>query len=151
MKKPYKIIMNLLQRRNQKIKRENDLLVTPPSSMKVSDLCLIPDQFKFLWSLPRFFQTFSVSARYHLVLLRTTTYFGFCCCPVTKSCPTLCEPMDCSTPGLPDLHYVLEFAQIHVHWITDSIQTPHPLPPSSSFAFNLCQHQGLFQWVSSSH
>ena len=77
MKIPYKIIMNLLQRRKQKIKRENDLLVTPPSSMKVSDLCLIPDQFKFLWSLPRFFQTFSVSARHHLVLLMTTTYLDF--------------------------------------------------------------------------
>ena len=145
--------MNLLQRRKQKIKRENDLLVTPPSSMKayVLDLCLIPDHLKFLWSLPRFFQTFSVSARYHLVVLRTTNYFGFCCCSVTKSYPTVCEPMDCSTPGLPVPHYLLEFAQVHVHWITDSIQTTLPLPPSSPFAFNLSQHQGLFQWVSSSH
>ena len=109
--------MNLLQRRKQKIIRENDLLVTPPSSMKayVLDLCLIPDHLKFLWSLPRFFQTFSVSARYHLVVLRTTNYFGFCCCSVTKSYPTVCEPMDCSTPGLPVPHYLPEFAQVHVH------------------------------------
>ena len=109
--------MNLLQRGKQKIIRENDLLVTPPSSMKayVLDLCLIPDHLKFLWSLPRFFQTFSVSARYHLVVLRTTNYFGFCCCSVTKSHPTVCEPMDCSTPGLPVPHYLLEFAQVHVH------------------------------------
>ena len=40
----------------------------------------------------------------------------FCCCSVTKSCPTLCEPMDCSIPGFPVLHYLLEFAQIHIHW-----------------------------------
>ena len=57
--------------------------------------------------------------------------------------------MDCSTPGLPIPHYLLEFAQVHVHWIGDAIQPPH-LSPSSS-AFNLSHHQGLFQWVSSSH
>ena len=72
------------------------------------------------------------------------------CCLVTKSCPTLCDPMDCSTSGFPVLHYLLEFAQSIVHWIGDSIQPSCPLS-SPSPAFNLSQHQGLFQWISSSH
>ena len=55
----------------------------------------------------------------------------FCCCPVAKSCPTLCDPMDCSIPGSPVLHYLLEFAQIYAHWANDAIQPSHPLHPSS--------------------
>ena len=54
--------------------------------------------------------------------------------------------MDCSTPGLPVPHHLLEFAQVHVHCIGDAIQLSHPLVPSSPSAFNLSQHQGLFQW-----
>ena len=73
------------------------------------------------------------------------------CCSVTQSCPTLCNPMDCSMPGFPALHNLPEFAQTHVHWASDALQPSHPLPPSSPFAFNLSQQQGLFQWVSSSH
>ena len=67
---------------------------------------------------------------------------------VTKSCPTLCDPMDCSTPGFPVPHYLLEFDQVRVHWIRDAIQPSHPLLPSSPFALNLSQHQGLFQRIS---
>ena len=55
--------------------------------------------------------------------------------------------MVCSTPCLSVPHHLPEFAQVHVHWISDTIQPSHPLPPSSPFAFNLSQHQGLFQWV----
>ena len=58
-------------------------------------------------------------------------------------------PQDCSTPGFPVLHYLLEFAQSHVHWVGDAIQLSHPLLPPSPPALNLFQHQGLFQWVSS--
>ena len=68
----------------------------------------------------------------------------------TQSCPTLCDPMDCSMPGLPVHHQLLEFTQTHVHRVSDAIQPSHPLS-SPSPAFNLFQHQGLFQWVSSSH
>ena len=57
--------------------------------------------------------------------------------------------MDCSMPGLPVPHCLSEFAQVHVHWVSDAIQPSHPLPPSSPFAFNLSEHRGLFQWVSS--
>ena len=60
-------------------------------------------------------------------------------------CPTLCDPIDCSTPGLPVLHYLPEFAQSHVHWVNDAIQSSHPLLPLSPPAASLSQHQGLFQ------
>ena len=59
--------------------------------------------------------------------------------------------MDCSTPGLPVPHHLLEFAQVHVHCIGDTIQPSQPLSPFSLSNFNLSQHQGLFQWVSSLH
>ena len=59
--------------------------------------------------------------------------------------------MDCSTPGFPVLHYLPEFAQIHVHWVSDAIRPSHPLSSPSSPAFSLSQHQGLFQWVGSFH
>ena len=58
--------------------------------------------------------------------------------------------MDCSTPGFPVLHYLPEFAQTHVHWVGDAIQPSHPLSSPSPPALSLSQHQGLFQWVSSS-
>ena len=70
---------------------------------------------------------------------------------VTQSCLTLCDPMDCSTPGLPVHHQLPEFTQTHVHWVGDAIQLSHPLLSPSPPAFNLSQHQGLFKWVSSSH
>ena len=70
---------------------------------------------------------------------------------VAKSCLTLCDPMDCSTPGLPVHCQLREFTQTHVHWVGDAIQPSHPLSSPSPPAFNLSQHQGLFQWVSSSH
>ena len=68
-----------------------------------------------------------------------------------KSCLTLFDPMNCSTPGFPVLHYLLEFAQTHVQWVGDAIQPSHPLLPPSPPAFKLSQHQGLCRWVSSSH
>ena len=70
---------------------------------------------------------------------------------IAQSCPTLCNPMDCSTPGFPVHRQLLELAQTHVHQVSDAIQPSHPLSFPSPPAFNLSQHQGLFQWVSSSH
>ena len=78
------------------------------------------------------------------------TYF-ICCCLVAKSCLTLCNSMDCSTPCFPVLHHFPEFAQTHVHWVSDAIQPSHPLLPPLPLALNLSQHQGLFQWASCSH
>ena len=70
---------------------------------------------------------------------------------VAQSCPTLCNPMNCSTPGLPVHHQLPEFTQTHVHWVGDAIQPSHPLSSLSPLAPNPSQHQGLFQWVNSSH
>ena len=70
---------------------------------------------------------------------------------VTQSCPTLCDPMNRSTPGLPVLHQLMEFIQTQVHWVGDAIQLSHPLPSPSPPAPNPSQHQDLSQWVNSSH
>ena len=70
---------------------------------------------------------------------------------VIQSCLTLCDHMDCSTPGLPVHHQLLEFTQTHVHWVSDAIQPSHPLLPPSPLAFNLSQQKSLFKWVSPSH
>ena len=70
---------------------------------------------------------------------------------LAQLCPTLCDPMDCSTPGLPVHHQLPEFTQTHVHRVSDVIQPSHPLPSPSPAALNRSQHQGLFQWVSPSH
>ena len=66
-------------------------------------------------------------------------------------CLTLCNPMDYSMPGLPVHHQLLELAQTHVHQVGDAIPPSHPLSSPSPPAFNISQHQGVFQWVSSSH
>ena len=74
--------------------------------------------------------------------------FVIYCCLVDQSSLTLCDPMDCSMPGFPVLHHLLELAQTHVYWVRDAIQTLFILLSPSSPAFNLSQHQDLFQWVS---
>ena len=70
-----------------------------------------------------------------------------CCCSVVQLCPTFCNPMGCSTPGLHVPHHLQKFAQVHIHCISDAIQLSHPLMPSSPSPFNLSKHQRLFQWV----
>ena len=70
---------------------------------------------------------------------------------VAQLCPTLCDPVDCSTLGFPVHHQQPELAQAHIHRVSDAIQSSHPLSSPSPSTFNLSQHQGLFQWVSSSH
>ena len=91
-------------------------------------------------------------------LIFTWKLFGFICIwgsvqfsSIAQWCPTLCDQMDCSTSGLPACHQLPEFTQTHVHWVGDAIQPSHPLSSPSPPAFNLSQHQGPFQWVSSSH
>ena len=91
-------------------------------------------------------------------LPQVTTIFHWCYLlnplqfsSVTQSCPTLCDPMNCSTPGLPVRHQLLEFTQIHVQWVGDAIQPSHPLLSPSPPAPNPLKHQCLFQWVNSLH
>ena len=81
--------------------------------------------------------------RYHLTLVGISS--------VAQSCPTLCNPMDCSTPGFPVHHQLPELAQIHVYRVSDAIQPSHPLSSPSPPAPNPSQHQSLFQWVNSLH
>ena len=90
------------------------------------------------------------SKSYFVKSIGNITEVKHCCWwSVPKSCPALGTPMDCCTPCSSVLHRVLACAQVHVHWVSDVIQTSHLLPPSP-LAFNLSHHQGLFQWVGSS-
>ena len=88
--------------------------------------------------------------------LVTRINFSPCLClsSVQFNCSVVSDPlrpMDCSTPDLPVHHQLLELTQTHVHCVSDVIQPSHPLSSPSPPALNLSQHQGLFQWVSSSH
>ena len=88
-------------------------------------------------------QDSNVCAVIHFLLCWSLVQFS----SVPQSCPALCDPMDHSMPGFPVHHQLSELAQIHVHWINDAIRPSHPLSSPSPAAFNLSQHQGLFQWV----
>ena len=93
------------------------------------------------------------------LLLRKTSslHWSFCFLSsvqfssVAQSCPTLCNPVNCSTPGLPVYHQLPEFTQTHIHQLSDAIHPSHPLSSPSPPDHNPSQHQSLFQWVNSSH
>ena len=76
-------------------------------------------------------------------LLISLTFMNAFCCSVAQLCLTLCDPIDWSTPGFPVLHHLPEFAQTHIHWLGDAIQSSHPLSSPSPPASNLSQHQGF--------
>ena len=107
--------------------------------------CLFPIFWVYWWL--RYIQGFSGGLDSKVISLQCWTEFSW----VAQSCPTLCNPMDYSTPGLPVHHQLLELTQTHVHWIGDTIQPSHPLSSPSPSAFNLSQYKDLFQWDSSSH
>ena len=86
-----------------------------------------------------------------LVSFFLTSFISVQFSSVAQSCLTLCNPMDCSTPGLPIHHQFPEFTQAHLHWVGDAIQPSHPLSSPFSPAPNPSQHQSLFKWVTSSH
>ena len=81
--------------------------------------------------------------------LMTLSFEQFSSVQLLSCVKTLCDPMDCSTPGLPVHPQLLEPTQTHVHWVSDAIQSSHLLSSPSLPTFNLSWHQGLFQWVSS--
>ena len=74
---------------------------------------------------------------HHTTLLLTSAFsvycLQYCCCSSTQSCPTLCDPMDCSKPGFTVFHHLLELVQTHVHWVSDAIQPSHLSSPSPAF------------------
>ena len=106
------------------------------------------------WSLPcgPLVSSVSHALRRHTVSFSCFLFF-FCksVSTVAQLCLTLCNPMDWSTPGFPVHHQIPKLAKIHGHWVSDVIQPSHPLLFLSLPAFNLSQHQGLFQWVSCLH
>ena len=102
----------------------------------------------FLYFLPNFSEsTMSWCGLFHHCILHASVQFS----SVTQSCPNLCDPMNCSTPGLPVHNQLPEFTQTHVHRVSDAIQSSHPLSSPSFPAPNPSQHQSLFQWANSSH
>ena len=101
----------------------------------------------------------SVTPSSHLILCRPllllpshlpSIRFSFQFSSVAQSCPTLCDPMNSSMPGLPVHNQLPEFTQTHAHWV-NAIKPSHPLASPSPPASNPSQYQGLFQWVNSSH
>ena len=76
---------------------------------------------------------------------------SLCHCSVARLCSTLCDPIDCTLAGFPDLHRLPEFSQTHVRWVSDAIPPSHPLSPPSPPALYLSQHKGVFQRVGCSH
>ena len=84
----------------------------------------------------------------YIYIYKIYNQFSLHLCPSVVS---LCDPMDCSMPGLPVHHQLPEFTQTHVHWVSDAIQPSHHLSSPSPPTFNLSQHQGLFWWVSFSY
>ena len=95
-------------------------------------LCYLLRKWSLSWVLKDIFSSFPFSS-------------------VAQSCPTLCDPMNRSMPGLPVHHHLPDFTQTHVHRVSDAIQPSHPLSSPSPPAPNPSQHQSLFQWVNSSH
>ena len=110
------------------------------------------DPGQFNYTVPQFFFFFpfgkylGMRSLGHMIGVSLTHSVQF-----SHSCPTLCDPMNPSTPGLPVQHQLLEFTQIHVHRVGDAVQPSHPLSSPSLPAPNPSQHQGLFQWANSSH
>ena len=99
-----------------------------------------------MWLLPLFLAIHITISRTIHIINRLIQFSS-----VAQSCPTLHNPMNRSTPGLPVHHQLPEFTQTHVHWVSDAIQLSHPLSSTSPPAPNPSQHQSLFQWVNSSH
>ena len=92
-----------------------------------------------------------ITGRKNIYIERVMWLYSVQFSSVTQSCPTLCDPENCSMPGLPVHHQLPEFTQTHVHQVSDAIQPSHPPLAPSPPALNLSQHQGLFKWVISSH
>ena len=106
---------------------------SPLTIISQKQFILIVKKFQSIFILPKW------------VILWFLSYFQVHFSSVAQSCLTLCDPMDCSMPGLPVRHQLPEFIQIHVHQVSDAIQPSHPLSSPSPPAFNLSQHQGLFK------
>ena len=106
--------------------------------------------FSMSWVFTSGGQSIGTSASASVLPVNIQDWFPFSSVQSLRSVQLL-HPMDCSMPGFPVHHQLLELAQTHVHRVSDAIQPSHPLSSPSLPTFNLSQHQGLFWWVSSSH
>ena len=106
-----------------------------------------------IWERSQMFSLLAADNKSFLVLLFTSvvSFNSVQFSSVAQSCPTLCDPMNHSTPGLPVHHQLPEFTQTHVHQVRDAIQPSHPLSFPSPPALNPSLHQSLFQWGNSLH
>ena len=119
---------------------------------------MIPSDFSLLFG---FATNFNVVATFYCTWILEGLQWGksqptlnvmcSCCCSATQPYPILCDPMDCSTPGLPVHHQSQSLLKLMSIWVSDAIQPSHPLSSPSPPVFSLPQHQGLVQWVSSLH
>ena len=126
-------------------------MVLKPCLGCLSPMDAVKSVYEILWRI-RTWHVFTKNAFIsicHFIFLSTSHSIQFS--SVAQSCPTLCHPMNRSMPGLPVHHQLLEFTQTHVHLVGDAIQPSHPLSSHSPPAPNPSKHQGLFQWVKSSH
>ena len=114
------------------------------------NLIILQLEVRTLWPTSSHFSTLPLAITI-LLSVSVSSVFMLFSRSVAQSWPTLWDPMDCSTPAFPVLHHLPELAQTHVHWVSDAIQLSHSLSSPSPPAFILSQHQGLFQWVCSSH
>ena len=128
-------------------------LSSSSSSMALHIVYLVnvPHEFEnnFYSALYACSNSINVRSNWLIVLFKSSVWVQFG--SVSQSCPTLCDPMNCSTPGLLVHHQLPELTQTHVHWVGDAIQPSHPLSSPSPPALSLSQHQSLFKWVTSSH
>ena len=136
--------------------KTSEILIVLLSKATSQESCSLNEKTKFqsntgLLLITKFVYLLIVNLIFKISVNLEEVIFLQSCYSVAKSCLTLCHPMDCSMPDFTVLHYLPEFAQTHVHWVSDAIQPPHPLSHPSPLAVSVSQHQGLLQWVGSSH
>ena len=119
----------------------------PPVFIHTNKLTFITIITVTIWLTSLLYMSVNLGGSVLWILIQVSVQFS----SVAQSCPILCNPMNCSTPGLPVHHQLLEPTQTPVHQVSDAIQPSHPLLSPSPSALNVSQHQGLFQWVSSLH
>ena len=119
------------------------LLLVPSKVLLISVIAL----FNIFWLFFDFFYILVKDFLHLLIPCLQSIYLSVQFSSVAQSCPTLCDPMNCSMPSLPVHHQLLEFTQTHIHRVDDAIQPPHPLSSPFPPAPNPSQHQSLFQWV----
>ena len=131
--------MNYLNAESWNLNINNGLIISGTSRPHVFD-SLLTHQIQCAWTQSLAFPTVLFHMTYQVSLLLSSAQFS----PVAQSCLILCNPMDCSTPGLLVHHQLPEFTQTHFRWVDDTIQPSHPLSSPSPPAFNLSWHRALF-------